>query len=124
MSELNKQFDLDMKLIALHHKLVPSDEIPMRYKKLFLENGWIDPNDLGKTIYAMPKGRDLARELAGLEQVVDDGVSEIILPLMLTGQEWYDRFKNDLSNLKDEEDEWIFEYDDVLAAAKRTSGIK
>lgn len=42
----------------------------------FIHNALI-AGDLGKTLYKMPMGKDLARELSELD--IDDGVNEVIL---------------------------------------------
>lgn len=91
----------------------------------------VNANNVGKYIFAMSRGKDLARELAGLEQLIDDGVDTIDLPLMLTGEEWYARYEKEIDwvnkrgalldgmgNIKDED---TIRY--MSRAAKRASGI-
>lgn len=63
-----------------------------------------DTHKLGTTLYAMPKGKDLARELSGLKQIVDDGVGVTELsPPMMTGKDWYDRFKKEWGEWPEED---------------------
>ncbi len=91
--------DLDEKLVEVlsHKNWVHRTDPRMsravaEVKQAFKDAGYILP---GETLYAMPKGKDLARELAGLS--VDDGVNitELASPMM-TGEEWYDRFEKEL----------------------------
>jgi len=110
-------------------KTVPAaqniDEALAQIKQAFKEAGYILP---GETLYAMPKGKDLARELAGLEQIVDDGVETMELaPPMMTGQEWCDRFQTTLYNTPGfyPADVGSVDWDsgDVIKAAKKAAGL-
>lgn len=99
--------------------IIYSESLDMveQIKQAFADAGYI-PSNLGKTLYAMPKGKDLARELAGLDQIIDDSTNTIELSSpMMTGQEWYDRFKKELPKITSNPN-------DIIKAAKRAAGLE
>lgn len=42
----------------------------------------------------------------------------------MKGSEWVDKFQKIIANLKGENDEWVFDYDEVMAAAEQAGGIR
>lgn len=99
--------------------LIALNEIHQAY----IEAGYILPGD---TLYKMPKGKDLAREMARLKQIVNDEVNTIELPVMMSGQEWYTRFQtalHDNNNSTSIQGGWIT-INLVDEAAAKASGLE
>lgn len=127
---MDDNYDLTDKLMKVLEDKKHDDYVKVtQIKQAFADEGYIQP---GKTLYKMPKGKDLARELAGLDQLVDDSTTTLELTLTLTGQEWYDRFWHEI--VKGGDPEYITSnitgngklfYDDkrILEAAKKASGL-
>lgn len=88
----------------------------------FTDAGYILPGD---TLYKMPKGKDLARELAGLQQIIDNGTELTNLVVMMTGKEFYKEFFIQMSSVEHSRSGGtLVEERDVYRAAKRAAGLE
>lgn len=119
--------ELDKKLLAILQSIKDMSERPVieefvagmlvgEIEQAFAEAGYIAPPT---KLYAMPKGKDLAREFAGLEQIVNNETQVTELDVMMTGKEFFDRFEKDISSIPYNP----LRYHEIMEAAKRAAGL-
>lgn len=89
----------------LPNDFIDRNNILAQIKQAFMQEGWEPKISTKWALKAFEKNQ---REMYG----------------MMTGQEWYDRFKTEIESLKSPDlDDWHFTHLEVLAVAKKASGL-
>lgn len=99
------------------------DVIPL-IKQAFTEAGWITPEQRDKVVKMVNDMANLANDAFQLPtiQFVKINKAQTKAQNLMTGQEFYDRFKKELDKLSDIKNLW--DGTPLLDAAKRAAGIK
>lgn len=92
-----------------------------RIKQAFVDAGWLSPERVAETQKLVNKLVQNAQDMHKLAM----GVYPQLLPNVMTGQEWYDRFEKEMDRISayatfDNHDD----VDRAMDAAKRASGIE